>query len=102
MRVNDETVFELFGDYVLADLFGTTQQMMEAKSRVEAIGSFDKLEARYDKISRRIQWLRTARDTTITIIELDNSETIMNRLEYEREKRNLTEKDERLISSFLS
>lgn len=97
MRVSDETVYNLLSDHALADLFGTTQQLREIRAQIDAIGDFEKLEKRYEKLVHRICHLRSARDTTITIIHEGGSETIMNRLEYDRERGWVTDKDERLI-----
>lgn len=97
MRVTDEIVYNLLSDHALVDLFGTTQELNEIRSQIDRIGDFDKLQKRYDKIVNRISWLRTARDTTITIIHEDNTQSIMNRLAYERQKGNITPKDEQMI-----
>lgn len=97
MRATDEIVFNLLNDHAMVDLFGTSQELKEIRSQIDELGDFDKLQKRYDKIISRISWLRTARDTTITIIHEDNSETIMNRLAYERQKGNITPQDEQMI-----
>lgn len=97
MRVTDETVFNLLNDHAMVDLFGTSQELREIRSQIDKLGDFDKLQKRYDKIINRVSWLRTARDTTITIIHEDNTQSIMNRLQYEREKGNITPKDEQMI-----
>ena len=97
MRVTDETVYNLLSSHSIAEMFEQAKEMQEIRSQIDQICDFEKLEKRYSKISDRVCWLRTARDTTITIVHEDNTETIMNRLEYEREKGRISHKDEQII-----
>lgn len=97
MRVTDETVYNLFSDYDLVDFFGTTDQLKEAREKIDAIGDFDKLRVRYDKMSDRIAWLRRATEYDVTIEEEDGSTWKENCLAWHRRYGRIDARDDRLM-----
>lgn len=95
MRVTDETVYRLFREYDPECWFCTPCEAATARAKIDALGDFDKLEARYKKMSSRIEWLRRATEYDVTIEEEDGTTRKENCLVWHRNWGRIDARDDR-------
>jgi hypothetical protein len=79
-------LYHLFQDLAIAEMFEHHEEYQNLRSQIEKLGKFEQRHRKFKKDQDRVCWLRRANETTITIEELDGTETIQNRLEYEIQK----------------
>ena len=78
--------YTLFQELEIFDMFEMHEEYQNLRAQIEKLGKFEQRQRKFEKDQDRVCWLRRANETTITIEELDGTETIQNRLEYEIEK----------------
>ena len=76
-------LYNLFQDLEIAEMFEHHEEHQNLRAQIEKLGKFEQRQRKFEKDRDRVSWLRRANETTITIEELDGTETIQNRLEYE-------------------
>jgi ribosomal protein L20 len=75
--------YTLFQELEIFDMFEMREEYQTLRAQIEKLGKFEQRQRKFEKDRSRVCWLRRANETTITIEELDGTETIQNRLEYE-------------------
>lgn len=78
--------YTLFQELEIFDMFEMREEYQTLRAQIEKLGKFEQRQRKFKKDQDRVCWLRRAQETTITIEELDGTETIQNRLEYEIQK----------------
>ena len=77
------TLFQQLEQY---EVFQQHEEYQTLRAQLEKLGRFEQRHRKFQKDNYKVYKLKRANTTTITIEELDGTETIQNRLEYEIEK----------------
>jgi len=97
MRVTDEILYNIFNEYDRECWFSTPCQAALVREKIDALGNFDKLYARYNKLTDRICWLRRCTEYDVTVIEEDGRIWYENRVDSARRWGQISDKDEKII-----